>query len=269
MAKRFTDNEKWKKSFFKSLSTVDKLFFLYILDECDHAGIWHVEPDIAALRIGNEIDIEKSKNEFGKHIYEFDSGEKWFIPFFVEFQYGLLNNNVNAHKSVINKLKKYKLLQKYKQLINSSSTDMDKDKDKDKKEDNDFDRFWKLYDKKVSKQKTILIWNKLTNAEKDAIFDHIPQYKLSQPDKIYRKNPDVYLRNRGWEDEIIISGNAPKLKKKYIASEYKCEVCGKPYKFKKEGNYKCNNPECEGYSDMHGNNKRAATLTFVKNIYEN
>ena len=38
MAKRFTDNEKWKNQFFKGLSTVNKLFFLYILDDCDHAG---------------------------------------------------------------------------------------------------------------------------------------------------------------------------------------------------------------------------------------
>jgi len=137
MAKRFTDNEKWKKQFFKSLSTVNKLFFLYILDECDNAGVWHVEPEIAELRIGEKINIELAKRELGKHVHEFDNCEKWFIPSFIDFQYGSLNPNVNAHKSVIDKLSKKKLNKVYEQLINCSSTDlykyMDKDKDKKKK----------------------------------------------------------------------------------------------------------------------------------------
>jgi len=131
MAKRFTDNEKWKKLFFKSLSTVNKLFFLYILDECDNAGIWHVEPEIAEIRIGETIDIELAKSELGKHIHEFDDGEKWFIPFFIDFQYGTLNPSVNAHKSVIEKLRKRKLTGIYEQFINCSLRDMDKDKDMD------------------------------------------------------------------------------------------------------------------------------------------
>lgn len=145
MAKRFTDNEKWKKRLFKGLSTVDKLFFLYILDECDHAGIWHIEVDIAEIRIGEEIDIENFKKQMGKHLIEFDNGEKWFIPTFVEFQYGELNPSVNAHKSVINKLTKQKLL---KLLKNSSGGVKDKDKDKDKDMDKDkalFDEARKLY----------------------------------------------------------------------------------------------------------------------------
>ena len=135
MAKRFTDNEKWKKRFFKGLSTVNKLFFLYILDECDNAGIWHIETDVTELRIGNKLDLELAKKELGKHIFEFDNGEKWFIPFFIDFQYGSLNPSVNAHKSVIDKLKKRGLTKIYEQFINSSRTDMDKDKDKDKDED--------------------------------------------------------------------------------------------------------------------------------------
>jgi len=136
MAKRFTDNEKWKKQFFKSLSTVNKLFFLYILDECDHAGIWHVEPDIVELRIGAKIDVNGAKKELGRHIHEFDDGEKWFIPSFIEFQYGNLNPSVNAHKSVIGILTKRKLLKVYEQFINCSLRVMDMDKDMDKDKDN-------------------------------------------------------------------------------------------------------------------------------------
>jgi hypothetical protein len=52
MAKRYTDSEKWKKDFIKTLPAEYKLFWLYLLDECDNAGIWHVELDIAEMRLG-------------------------------------------------------------------------------------------------------------------------------------------------------------------------------------------------------------------------
>ena len=64
MAKRFTDTEKWKKQFVKSLDPVYKLFWFYILDECDHAGIWHVEIEIAEIRIGAKIDVKTAKEKF-------------------------------------------------------------------------------------------------------------------------------------------------------------------------------------------------------------
>lgn len=132
MGKRFTDTEKWKKPFMKSLSTVHKLLFLYILDDCDHAGIWHVEPDVANLRLGVSINFAEAKEGLKKHIHIFDNGNKWFIPYFVEFQYGGLNPSVNTHKSVLRRLEQYKL-KKYlnQQLINCSQGDQDKDKDKD------------------------------------------------------------------------------------------------------------------------------------------
>ena len=114
---------------------------MYILDECDNAGVWHIEVDIAEIRIGEKIDLKIAKKELGKHIYEFDNGEKWFIPFFIDFQYGVLNEKVNAHKSVINKLKKRKLTKVYQQLVNCLTRDKNKDKakdmDKDKAKDMD------------------------------------------------------------------------------------------------------------------------------------
>jgi hypothetical protein len=108
-----------------------------------------VEPEVAELRIGEKIDFELAKKELGKHIHEFDGGEKWFIPYFVEFQYGELKPAVNAHRSVIEKLRKKNLLIVYEQFVNCSLTvmdmDMDKDKDKDKEEllnDDKIDNLW-------------------------------------------------------------------------------------------------------------------------------
>lgn len=128
MPKRFTDTEKWKKPFIKSLQTVYKLFWVYLLDECDHAGIWHVEPEIASIRIGEKIDINEAKKQFEKKIVEFDEGSKWFIPDFISFQYGILNPEVKAHTSVISLLRKYNL----EPFVNCLQTVKDKDKEQDK-----------------------------------------------------------------------------------------------------------------------------------------
>ena len=67
-----------------------------------------------------------------------------------------------------------------------------------------FDVFWNLYDKKVGdKAKIEKKWNKLTNEERDLVINYVPKYKEAQPDKSYRKNPETFLNNKGWLDEIV------------------------------------------------------------------
>jgi hypothetical protein len=69
-----------------------------------------------------------------------------------------------------------------------------------------FDEFWNDYDKKRgSKEKLIKKWNKISDSEKLKIKEHIPIYKKSQPDKAFRKDPETFLNNKSWNDEIIKS----------------------------------------------------------------
>lgn len=68
-----------------------------------------------------------------------------------------------------------------------------------------FSDFWDLYDKKTDKPKSLAKWNKLTQAVKLQIIDYLPRYKLSQPDKQYRKNPVTFLNNESWNNELIIN----------------------------------------------------------------
>lgn len=68
----------------------------------------------------------------------------------------------------------------------------------------DFDFFWNEYDKKVGdKAKLKKKWERLTDKERQAIMDYIPPYKEAQPDKAFRKNPETFLNNKSWNDEII------------------------------------------------------------------
>lgn len=133
MPKRFTDTDKWKKQFLRGLQGAYKLLWLYILDDCDHAGIWQVDFEVARIRIGEQVDKQTAINIFADRIQVFNNGTKWFIRDFIEFQYGDLSEKNRMHLSVIQILKKNGL-----SPINSplqGVKDMDKDKDKDKVKD--------------------------------------------------------------------------------------------------------------------------------------
>lgn len=134
MAKRFTDTEKWKKPFLKALPAKYKLLWFYIVDDCDHAGIWQVDIDVASLRIGEELFNDEAIKFFSDKILVFDGGNKWFIPSFIEFQYPSgLNPQNNAHTGIIKILEKYKLLKTENEpLISPSQGAQDKGMVKDK-----------------------------------------------------------------------------------------------------------------------------------------
>lgn len=146
MAKRFSDSEKWKKPFFRSLQAPYKLFWLYILDDCDHAGIWHVDIEIAEIKIGEKIDKQTAINQFNGKINVIQNGEKWFIKDFIEFQYGTLNPLNRVHESVIKILKKENLINENMELISplQGAKDKDKDKGKDKEKDKNKDKGVKI-----------------------------------------------------------------------------------------------------------------------------
>ena len=66
----------------------------------------------------------------------------------------------------------------------------------------EFDLFWNLYDKKVSKNKCETKWNKLTDKEREDIIAYLPSYIKSTPDVKFRKNPETFFNNKSWNDEL-------------------------------------------------------------------
>ena len=71
-----------------------------------------------------------------------------------------------------------------------------------------FEDFWKDYDKKVGKiEKIRPKWEKLKDSEREEIKSFIPKYKISQPKKKFRKNPETFLNNESWKDEIIFEND--------------------------------------------------------------
>lgn len=85
-------------------------------------------------------------------------------------------------------------------------------KEKETKEINiEFDSFWSAYDKKVGdKEKLKKKWQVLTDSEREAVMNYIPNYILARPDKQFRKDPATFLNNKSWNDEIVKPANADK-----------------------------------------------------------
>jgi len=116
MAKRFVDTNKFKKPFIKSLKGSYKLLWEYINLDCDHAGVWIKDFEVAQIRIGQDMKINEKEalkvfNNNIERIIPFDNNEKWFIPSFLKEQYPKgLNNNKPAIVSVKELLDEYNLL---------------------------------------------------------------------------------------------------------------------------------------------------------------
>jgi len=72
-----------------------------------------------------------------------------------------------------------------------------------------FDDFWEIYPKKKNKKRSEKIWakNKL-DKKADVIIKavvHQIQYELQWQDKKYIPDPDTYLRNERWNDEVVVA----------------------------------------------------------------
>ena len=128
MAKRFTDTDKWKREWFCDLSPNAKLVWFYILDQCDHRGVWFQNFSLLSAQVGFKVTKNEFESWFGSKVKSFD-GDKYFIPSFVEFQYGQLKESNNSHIGILNLLKKYAFLSP---SMSPSQGAQDKDKDKDK-----------------------------------------------------------------------------------------------------------------------------------------
>ena len=138
MAKRYIDTDLFKKKNFRIIPAEYKLFWIYLLTDCNHAGIWEVDMEVANLRVGHTVTEKEILKYFEKKIHVFDGGDKWFIPAFIEYQYGELHENNRVHKSVLDILNKYSLdPSKGLGRVLEEAKDKDKDKDMDKDKDKD------------------------------------------------------------------------------------------------------------------------------------
>ena len=129
MAKRFMDNTIFDKSWYRKLPVRLKIVWFYLINKCNHAGIWECDIDLLSFQICEEYTLEEILEAFGDNLQEIGDN-KIYITKFISFQYGLpLNPNVKVHQSVIKLLNKNNV-----ELPNPVPVSV-KDKDKDKAKD--------------------------------------------------------------------------------------------------------------------------------------
>lgn len=142
MSKRLFDTELWKKQWFFDLPDKLKLFWFYILSDCDAAGVWTVNWKIAQAYLGS-IDQDKVVELLNGQVQPIGIGNYWIIIDYIRFQYGYpvketspmykkLNDLLNQRGLSINTL-----YDTVSHTVCSTVYDTVKDKDKDKDIDKD------------------------------------------------------------------------------------------------------------------------------------
>lgn len=200
MPKRLTATEKWIDPWFCGLSDSEKIFWLYLLDNCNHAGIW--DPNWFLFKI-YVSDFKYIKEHFQERIIELPS-KKWFIPKFLLFQYGgmdKLNPENAVHKSVISLLDKEGL---YKPLERPLYGPIDNDREKNKdKADNGFKAFWKAYPKQEGHDAALVAWNAKKPPLEQCLKALVWQSKLpkwNEEGKRFVPSAVKYIESGRWRD---------------------------------------------------------------------
>ena len=239
MPKRFTVTEKWNDVWFISLSPQAKVIWEYICDNCDISGVWEANVELMRFRIkfSNQVDIGKHLSELNEvaqklgmedRVEWFEDKRRLWIKNFIRVQYGVLSENSSTHRGVIKCIQNHRInkgLPKGFETLIGRVKVKDKNKynkeSKEEKEPNvDFETFWNAYDKKVERDKCEKKWRKLSDSDREAVMAYIPRYKKAQPVKQYRKNPETFLNNRGWEDELISSDSKQNQTPEKVLNEY-------------------------------------------------
>lgn len=136
MSKRLTDSEKWQDPWFAELPQEDKLLWLYLLDACDHAGVWKVNVRFLNFSLGSTYTLETITKALGSRVYRISS-EYLLIEKYLQFQHpkGLSDTN-KPQKAAMDILLKHNVLDRVIEGYSKGyHTPQDKDKDKDKDTD--------------------------------------------------------------------------------------------------------------------------------------
>lgn len=113
MAKRLTDTTKWANPAFRRLPSKYKLLYLYILDNCDCAGVMHLDLGLIGFILGDAFTLEEVQSVFKERIC-FLADDKIIVRNFIAFQNGDINDSKSSiAKSIKNNLNSHGIWDRY------------------------------------------------------------------------------------------------------------------------------------------------------------
>lgn len=174
------------------------MFWDFLYHDCDNAGIWHVDIDIAQIYVGKDMPINPETalrvfNE-GEERVKVLPGGKWFIIPFIPFQYGELTPINNMHRPIIATLIKLGV-RSPSEAPRVGAMDMDKDKDKDQDKDKNRQNFQKPTPQEVNEYAVRIDFV----LDGEAFCDYYEargwQYKKGQPMKDWKAAVRTWRKN--------------------------------------------------------------------------
>ena len=101
--KRFTKTEKWSDPWYRNLSPIEKILWIYLCDNCDNAGFIEVDVGLVAFQIGcSEDEIQGALKGLARGLLGASKPHKYAIRTFIKNQG---NENLNpknkAHLQII------------------------------------------------------------------------------------------------------------------------------------------------------------------------
>lgn len=224
--KRFLDtgflNQKW----IRKLKPEQKIFLIYLMLECDNAGIIDLDMEDAEFWIGKKFGNPVDFLPEG-YLIPVSNG-KYFQPKFIEWQYpNFPVSKVHQQKQAKEILAKHCLFDIENQIITLPNTyptltqslpdsqvignvDVNVDDNgnviKDVNNNIPFDDFWNLYNKKVGdKKKCEKKWKALKDDQREIIMQTLPKWLKQFSDKQFQPYPETYLNQERWNDEIKVT----------------------------------------------------------------
>lgn len=229
---RSVSTSVWSDVWFEDLNPNQKLIWLYLItnEKTNMLGIYEVSLKKISFETGvNKSEIEKALNEFkktGRVKYEHNhiilvkflkhqnfntNMKKSAIDVYMKLPKELVNSDLKIDKT--NPLEGFERLSKHLGMVRKVEVEyeveleyeleVEKEIDHLEKIENLFNKFWNQYDKKTNREKCFKKFQLLKENELNLLFEHVPKYVESTPEKKYRKNPETYLNNKSFNDEII------------------------------------------------------------------
>lgn len=141
--------------------------------------------------------IEKSKNQYSANIVALSNFnkalDKALDKAFIKHMTKQSESTVQSTSESTDSIDKQDTI--YNKPINQLTIEQEKI---------DFDIFWDVFDKKVGdKSKCKKKWDKYDYEKQSVILHHVEDYVKSTPDKKFRCNPETYINQERWNNEII------------------------------------------------------------------
>jgi len=229
MPKRSIDSAIWDDTWFEALDPNDKLLFFYLLtnDRTNMLGIYEVSLKKISFDTGLTIKaISKAFTSFAEREKVYYTEENYVvIKNFLKhqaFNENMKKSAIAIYESLPKAMKindldisELTVIQGFQTLLKEFGIfNLKEFKLKEKgntpiSDLGEFDTFWTLYPKKVSKDTCRTSWEKLGLADQKAALAGLSTFEFSE-DSTYIPHPTTWLNRRRWEDEPEPESTKPK-----------------------------------------------------------